>query len=73
MDGVFVTYHNTARVFGFQYIPLEEMDTRLYGNKDAGPYVFEKCLELLQAINNEIIHHLPDQVCYVHRVRRIVN
>lgn len=22
MDGIFVAYHNTARVFGFQYLPL---------------------------------------------------
>ena len=31
MDGIFVAYHNTARIFGFQYLPLEEMDERLYG------------------------------------------
>jgi len=22
MDGIFVAYHNTARLFGFQYLPL---------------------------------------------------
>lgn len=31
MDGVFVAYHNTAKVFGFQYIPLEQMEGHLYG------------------------------------------
>ncbi|OCB89863.1 hypothetical protein A7U60_g2892 [Sanghuangporus baumii] len=32
MDGIFLAYHNTARVFGFQYVPLEEMDDRLFGD-----------------------------------------
>lgn len=62
MDGVMVAYHNTARIFGFQYIPLEEMDERLYGNKHAGPLIFSRCVELLQIINDEITHHFPEQV-----------
>ncbi|KAL6304323.1 mitochondrial protein Pet127-domain-containing protein [Sparassis latifolia] len=37
MDGVFVAFHNTDQIFGFQYIPLEEMDMRLYGDSKAGP------------------------------------
>lgn len=62
MDGVLVAYHNTARIFGFQYIPLTEMDERLYGNKLAGPQIFAKCLELLQVISDEITYHYPEQV-----------
>ena len=62
MDGVFVAYHNTARSFGFQYVPLEEMDQRLFGNKKAGPYVFEKCVKLLEVISTEITSHYPEQV-----------
>lgn len=26
MDGIFVAYHNIRRIFGFQYVPLSEMD-----------------------------------------------
>lgn len=62
MDGVLVAYHNTSRIFGFQYVPLEEMDERLYGNKHAGPYVFEKCVKLLEIISTEITSHFPEQV-----------
>jgi hypothetical protein len=62
MDGVMVAYHNTARIFGFQYIPLEEMDERLYGNKLAGPIIFEKCVGLLQLITDEITQLFPEQV-----------
>lgn len=61
MDGVFIAYHNTARIFGFQYVPLEEMDERIYGNREAGPYVFEKCVKLLEIITNEITRHFPEQ------------
>ena len=57
-----VAYHNTARIFGFQYIPLEEMDERLYGNKYAGPLIFQRCVEMLQVISDEIIQQFPEQV-----------
>ncbi|SCU88912.1 LADA_0E12728g1_1 [Lachancea dasiensis] len=30
MDGIFVAYHNISKMFGFQYIPLEEMDHILH-------------------------------------------
>ncbi len=63
MDGIFVTYHNTSRVFGFQYVTLEDMDECLYTNKEAGPYIFENCLKLMQIISDEITHHFPEQVC----------
>lgn len=62
MDGVFVAYHNTARIFGFQYVPLEEMDERLYGNRKAGPLVFEKCVKMLEIITKEIVKEYPGQV-----------
>lgn len=62
MDGVFVAYHNTARMFGFQYVPLEEMDERLLGGKDRGGRVFEKCVGILETVADEIIRVFPDQV-----------
>ncbi|KAI6012982.1 mitochondrial protein Pet127-domain-containing protein [Pisolithus marmoratus] len=54
MDGVLVAYHNTARIFGFQYVPLEEMEARLYGPGD-GSRVFNKCLRLLECILKEVV------------------
>ena len=62
MDGVLVTYHNTAQIFGFQYVPLQEMDERLFGNKDAGTPIFKRCLRLLEIINKEIIRRFPGKV-----------
>ncbi|KAG2038712.1 mitochondrial protein Pet127-domain-containing protein [Suillus americanus] len=68
MDGVFVAYHNTARVFGFQYVSLEEMDARLFGqdvkpagvvNGDSAPTrgarIFEKCVKVLEIVMDEIV------------------
>ena len=31
MDGVVVAYHNTSEIFGFQYIPLADMERCIYG------------------------------------------
>ena len=63
MDGVFVAYHNTERIFGFQYIPLSEMDARLFGKSASGNAVFEKCMQLLEAVLEKATHELPCQVC----------
>jgi hypothetical protein len=63
MDGVFVAYHNTKRIFGFQYISLSEMDARLFGERAAGNAVFEKCMLLLEAVLEEATRELPGQVC----------
>ncbi|KAL4075127.1 mitochondrial protein Pet127-domain-containing protein [Scleroderma yunnanense] len=54
MDGVLVAYHNTARIFGFQYIPIEDMEARLYGTGD-GARVFNRCLRLLECVLKEVV------------------
>ncbi|KAF7422635.1 hypothetical protein PC9H_010791 [Pleurotus ostreatus] len=61
MDGVLVAYHNTARLFGFQYVPLEEMDERLFGSPEVGERVFQKCLALLEIVADEVIRTYPKQ------------
>lgn len=63
MDGVFVAYHNTERIFGFQYIPLSEMDAQLFGEHASGNAVFEKCMRLLEAVLESVTDELPHQVC----------
>ncbi|RMX84648.1 hypothetical protein D0869_04416 [Hortaea werneckii] len=37
MDGIFVAYHNIERIFGFQYLPISEMDRAIHGQ-------VERCL-----------------------------
>ena len=62
MDGVVVAYHNTARIFGFQYVSLEEMDMCLFGAKNRGDRVFKKCVGLLEEVADEIVRTFPEQV-----------
>ena len=63
MDGIIVAYHNTARMFGFQYIPLQEMDEALFGlNPGVGDRIFNKCVKILECIASEITLCFPDQV-----------
>ncbi|KAF5382603.1 hypothetical protein D9615_002963 [Tricholomella constricta] len=62
MDGVIVAYHNTARMFGFQYISLQEMDEALFGSGPGiGDRVFSKCLGLLEQVSEEIVGCFPNQ------------
>lgn len=42
MDGIFVAYHNISKMFGFQYLPLEEIDFILHSHCDSK---FQKLLE----------------------------
>ena len=72
MDGVFVAYHNTEKLFGFQYIPLTEMDERLFGSHEAGDKVFEKCVGLLENLVDGIVDSFPGEVRYYQVSRKSV-
>ncbi|KAJ2935143.1 hypothetical protein H1R20_g1925, partial [Candolleomyces eurysporus] len=62
MDGVIVAYHNTETLFGFQYIPLSEMDERLFGpGEGVGDKVFEKCVGLMEQVVGEVANCFPGQ------------
>ncbi|GAA6046407.1 hypothetical protein JCM3770_004903 [Rhodotorula araucariae] len=50
MDGIFVAYHSTARFYGFQYIPISEMDEALFGNSATGDAVFHLALGTLETV-----------------------
>ncbi|KXN88217.1 hypothetical protein AN958_07676 [Leucoagaricus sp. SymC.cos] len=62
MDGVIVAYHNTKRMFGFQYIPLEELDDRLFGpGTGVGDRVFKGCISMLENVAEEVVNCFPNQ------------
>ncbi|KAE8271674.1 hypothetical protein A4X09_0g677 [Tilletia walkeri] len=50
MDGIFVAYHNTKQIFGFQYVPLDEIFTRVFGTVEMGEQAFSLSVRLLEAI-----------------------
>jgi hypothetical protein len=61
MDGVLVAYHNTARIFGFQYVSLEEMEVKLYGSGN-GMRVFNKCVSLLERVLSDVVSIYGERV-----------
>ncbi|KAI1825610.1 Pet127-domain-containing protein [Xylaria intraflava] len=68
MDGIFVAFHNTQRIFGFQYIPLSEMDMALHGtsNLELGDQEFMLSLNLLNEILNRATQKWPKQSLRIH-------
>lgn len=64
MDGIFVAFHNTDRIFGFQYISLAEMDSTLHGQWDTtlGDQEFKLSISLLNDILNKATKKYPNTV-----------
>lgn len=64
MDGIFVAYHNTERIFGFQYVSLPEMDLSLHGTADTllGDQEFKMSVELLNKVLDRVTAKFPQQV-----------
>ncbi|KAI9252762.1 mitochondrial protein Pet127-domain-containing protein [Helicostylum pulchrum] len=61
MDGILVAYHNTRKIFGFQYISREEMDLRLFGSAKIGDNVFRNALVMLESILDKATEKFPAQ------------
>ncbi|KNF04969.1 hypothetical protein PSTG_02024 [Puccinia striiformis f. sp. tritici PST-78] len=61
MDGIFVAYHNTQRVFGFEYLPMSKMDQALFGNSQEGDKVFKLCLGYMERILEDATQAYPEQ------------
>lgn len=63
MDGIFVAYHNTERIFGFQYISLDEMDDAIHGSVDRNiaHREFLMSLKQLDKVLQLAIEKFPDQ------------
>ncbi|KAK4203230.1 mitochondrial protein Pet127-domain-containing protein [Triangularia verruculosa] len=68
MDGIFVAFHNTERIFGFQYIPLQEMDVSLHGASDTsiGDTEFKLSVHLLNQVLDKVTAKFPGQTLRIH-------
>ncbi|KAG8159082.1 hypothetical protein KVR01_010743 [Diaporthe batatas] len=75
MDGIFVAYHNTERIFGFQYIPLEEMDLSIHGTTDltTGNREFMASLELWEELLKKATERFPEKSLRIHVETRTSN
>ena len=50
MAGIFLAYHNTAKIFGFEYVPLQDLDAALFGNSYFGSVAFDTSLKIAQTL-----------------------
>jgi hypothetical protein len=68
MDGIFVAFHNTQRIFGFQYISQPEMDLALHGTEDntIGDAEFKLSLELLNKVLDKASAKYPEKSLRMH-------
>ncbi|EEU44768.1 uncharacterized protein NECHADRAFT_71916 [Fusarium vanettenii 77-13-4] len=75
MDGIFVAFHNTQRIFGFQYISLEEMDRALHGtsNRSVGDQEFKVSLKLLNEVLDRASKRFPKRSLRLHIETRQTN
>lgn len=78
MDGIFVAFHNIERIFGFQYVSIEEMDRALHntidGTRHLGDQEFRLSVDLLNKALNIATEKFPETVsiqtsCYERHVR----
>ncbi|KAJ1975617.1 hypothetical protein H4R34_004270 [Dimargaris verticillata] len=65
MDGIFVAYHNTRKLFGFEYIPLEEIDRCIFGSTRKARDYFLYCVRLLNILFDTIAQKYPKQTTLV--------
>ncbi|KAH8914450.1 hypothetical protein BT69DRAFT_1290183 [Atractiella rhizophila] len=59
MDGIFCAHHNGKRWFGFQYIPLEDMDAATCGSVQQAEQAFGLCTALLERVLVEATAMFP--------------
>lgn len=60
-----MAYHNTRRVFGFEYVPIGQMDEALFGTPEEGDKVFRLCLGYLEQVLEDATKQYPDQASRV--------
>nr|XP_018267045.1 uncharacterized protein I303_01028 [Kwoniella dejecticola CBS 10117]OBR89203.1 hypothetical protein I303_01028 [Kwoniella dejecticola CBS 10117] len=65
MDGIFLAYHNTARLFGFQYISLSEIDERIFGSTEMADQAFKLSVSILEQLLHRCVDLFPNQAVNV--------
>ncbi|KAL7267846.1 hypothetical protein RUND412_009548 [Rhizina undulata] len=68
MDGIFVAFHNTEKIFGFQYVSLDEMDAALHEGPGSGigEKEFKLSLQLFNVLLNKATEKYPNQSLRLH-------
>lgn len=68
MDGIFVAFHNITRIFGFQYIGIDEMDYALHGTHDPtiGDSEFKLSIGMLNKVLDRATEKYPKRSLRLH-------
>ncbi|EAT83239.2 hypothetical protein SNOG_09047 [Parastagonospora nodorum SN15] len=68
MDGIFLAYHNIERIFGFQYLPLGDMDRVLHGQEDTrlGDQEFKLSVALVDELLGKATAAFPETTIRLH-------
>jgi hypothetical protein len=68
MDGIFLAYHNVQRMFGFQYMPIAELDRAIHGQIDRclGDQEFKFSIDLLNKVLDEATARFPEKSLRLH-------
>jgi hypothetical protein len=68
MDGIFLAYHNVQRMFGFQYMPIAELDRAIHGQIDRclGDQEFSLSIDLLNKVLEEATARFPEKSLRLH-------
>ncbi|KAK0251464.1 hypothetical protein LTS09_013369 [Friedmanniomyces endolithicus] len=68
MEGIFLAYHNVERVFGFQYMPMMEIDRAMHGQVDPclGDQEFRLSLKVLNEALEMATAEFPGRSLRVH-------
>jgi len=61
MDGALVSYHNTEKIFGFEYIKLDDMERRIFGNTKFSDVIFKASLKMMQETLDYIVKDFPGE------------
>lgn len=61
MDGIFIAYHNTKEMLGFEYKSLSELENHTHGNTQTGSSSFSLSIQLLDILLQRIITKYPKQ------------
>lgn len=61
MNGALISYHNTQRIYGFEYITLADMERRILGNSNFSDVIFKASLKLLQETLDKIVEDFPNE------------
>ncbi|KAF2076972.1 hypothetical protein CYY_001748 [Polysphondylium violaceum] len=64
MAGIFVAYHNTKRIFGAEYIPVEELDRSVFWGTDMADKTFKIINNMLDEVLNLLVDDFDPTFTY---------